>query len=46
MRSFVSKLALAASLPLFMLAGTAAADETSDKLVAMCTASGESAAAS
>ena len=45
MRSFVSKLALAASLPLFMLAGTAAADETTDKLVAMCTASGETAAA-
>jgi hypothetical protein len=43
MRNTIAKFALAAALPLFMLAGTAAADETKDKLVAMCVAGGDSA---
>ncbi|BCW89226.1 hypothetical protein sos41_23830 [Alphaproteobacteria bacterium SO-S41] len=38
MRSSIAKFALAAALPLFMLAGSAAADAIGDELLAMCKA--------
>ena len=41
MRTTIAKFALSAALPLFLLAGAAAADETSDKLLAMCKAGDE-----
>ena len=41
MRTTIAKIALSAALPLFLLAGAAAADETSDKLLAMCKAGDE-----